>query len=86
MKTCNADATSKSLKGDARKSYMSTCLKGDGAAAASPAPAATASMTKATQQEKMKTCSADAKAKSLKGDARKSYMSDCLKGDSAAAH
>jgi hypothetical protein len=86
MKTCNADATSKSLKGDERKSYMSTCLKGDGAAAASPAPAATASMTKATQQEKMKTCSADAKAKSLKGDARKSYMSDCLKGDSAAAH
>jgi len=38
------------------------------------------------QQEKMKTCSADAKAKSLKGDARKSYMSDCLKGDGAAAH
>jgi hypothetical protein len=34
----------------------------------------------------MKTCSADAKAKSLKGDARKSYMSDCLKSDGAAAH
>lgn len=33
MKTCNADASQKSLKGDARKSYMSTCLKGDGAAA-----------------------------------------------------
>jgi len=89
MKTCNADATSKSLKGDARKSYMSTCLKSDGATAAAPtpaAPAATASTSKATQQEKMKTCSADAKAKSLKGDARKSYMSDCLKGDGAAAH
>lgn len=88
MKTCNADATSKLLKGDARKSYMSTCLKGDGATAAVPAPAATtsASTSKATQQEKMKTCSADAKAKSLKGDARKSYMSDCLKSDGAAAH
>jgi hypothetical protein len=28
MKTCNADATSKGLKGDDRKSYMKTCLKG----------------------------------------------------------
>jgi hypothetical protein len=86
MKTCNADATSKSLKGDARKNYMSTCLKGDAATAAAPASATTASTSKATQQEKMKTCSADAKAKSLKGDARKSYMSECLKGDGAAAH
>ena len=33
MKTCNADATAKGLKGDARKSFMSTCLKGSGAAA-----------------------------------------------------
>lgn len=31
------------------------------------------------QQEKMKTCNADATAKSLKGDERKTYMSDCLK-------
>ena len=27
MKTCNAQASSKSLKGDARKTFMSTCLK-----------------------------------------------------------
>jgi hypothetical protein len=90
MKTCSADAKAKSLKGEDRKSFMSTCLKGDGAtAAATPAPAATAPATataKATQQEKMKTCSADAKSKSLKGDARKSFMSTCLKGDAAAAH
>jgi hypothetical protein len=26
MKTCNADATSKGLKGDDRKAYMKTCL------------------------------------------------------------
>jgi hypothetical protein len=31
------------------------------------------------QREKMKTCNADAKAKGLKGDARKAFMSDCLK-------
>ena len=34
MKSCNADASKKSLKGDERKTFMSTCLKGDGAAAA----------------------------------------------------
>lgn len=64
MKTCNADATTKALKGDERKAFMSTCLK------AKPA---------ATQQEKMKTCNADATTKALKGDERKTFMSDCLK-------
>ena len=32
----------------------------------------------ATQQEKMKTCNADATAKALKGDERKAFMSKCL--------
>lgn len=31
------------------------------------------------QQEKMKTCNADATTKALKGDERKTFMSDCLK-------
>ncbi|WP_122424962.1 PsiF family protein [Pseudomonas viridiflava] len=66
MTTCNADASAKSLKGDERKAFMSTCLK------ATPAPAA-------TQQEKMKTCNATASTQALKGDARKTFMSDCLK-------
>lgn len=66
MTTCNADATAKSLKGDERKAFMSTCLK------TAPAPAA-------TQQEKMKTCNATATTQALKGDARKAFMSDCLK-------
>lgn len=66
MKTCNADASAKTLKGDDRKAFMSTCLK------AAPAPAA-------TQQEKMKTCNADASTQALKGDARKTFMSSCLK-------
>lgn len=34
-----------------------------------------------TQQEKMKKCNADASAKALKGDERKSFMSECLKGE-----
>ncbi|QXH56087.1 PsiF family protein [Pseudomonas maumuensis] len=64
MKTCNADATAKALKGDERKAFMSTCLKKD---------------VPQTQQEKMKTCNADATTKALKGDERKTFMSDCLK-------
>lgn len=34
MKACNVEATSKHLKGEERKSFMSTCLKGDNAAPA----------------------------------------------------
>jgi hypothetical protein len=67
MTTCNADATAKTLKGDERKAFMSTCLK------ATPAAAP------ATQQDKMKTCNATASTQALKGDARKTFMSDCLK-------
>ena len=32
------------------------------------------------QQEKMKTCNAEAKTKALKGDERNKFMSTCLKG------
>ena len=71
MTTCNADATAKSLKGDARKTFMSQCLK------AAPPPEAGKSLT--PQQEKMKTCNADATGKALKGDERKAFMSECLK-------
>jgi hypothetical protein len=35
---------------------------------------------KTAQQEKMKTCNADAKTKALKGAERKQFMSTCLKG------
>jgi hypothetical protein len=68
MSTCNTQATGK--KGDERKTFMSSCLKGD---AGAPAP-------KQTQQQKMTSCNKDASAKSLKGDERKTFMSTCLKG------
>ncbi|HEY6482676.1 MAG TPA: PsiF family protein [Steroidobacteraceae bacterium] len=71
MKDCNAQAKSQSLSGDARKSFMKTCLSGQSAAAEPKLN---------SQQLKMKQCNADAKAKGLSGDARKSYMSSCLKG------
>ena len=65
MKACNTPAGDK--KGDERKAFMSSCLKGEA--------------TPMTQQEKMKKCNADASARSLKGDDRKAFMSECLKAD-----
>jgi len=75
MKTCNADAKTKALKGDERKKFMSECLSNK--AAAAPA----AEEKKLTpQQEKMKSCNAEAKTKALKGEDRNKFMSTCLKG------
>ena len=70
MKTCNAQAKTQSLSGDARKSFMKTCL--------SAAPAAGPKLN--SQQQKMKQCNADAKTKGLAGAERKTFMSSCLKG------
>lgn len=81
MVDCNKQATGK--KGDERKAFMSSCLKGQSTtAAAAPAAAAPAATPAAheTQQEKMKSCNADAKTKALKGADRKAFMSSCLKG------
>jgi hypothetical protein len=36
-------------------------------------------MAAASQKDKVKSCNARAKEKSLKGDARKTFMSGCLK-------
>lgn len=49
-----------------------------------PAQAQTHGTT--TQQERMKSCNAQASEQKLHGDARKSFMSDCLKGDTAATN
>jgi hypothetical protein len=72
MKTCNAQAKDQTLAGDARKSFMKTCLSNQ------PAAAADSKLT--PQQQKMKTCNADAKTKGLAGADRKTFMSTCLKG------
>lgn len=84
MKGCSKEAKDAGMKGDERKAFMKKCLskehepKSAAAAAAPTAPAAPSAAS--TQQDKMKGCSADAKAKGLKGDERKSFMSACLKG------
>jgi len=69
MKTCNAEAKTKALKGAERKAFMKECLS-----AKKPAGMA----AKATQQNKMKSCNADATTKGLKGAERKKFMSECL--------
>jgi hypothetical protein len=71
MKSCNAEAGQKLLKGDERKAFMKTCLS---AAAPQAQPAAN------SQQNRMKVCNADPKAKALKGDERKAFMKACLSG------
>lgn len=48
--------------GDDRKAFMKSCL----------------SAKKMSQQDKMKSCNADPKAKELKGDERKAFMKSCL--------
>jgi len=68
MKDCNKEAGDKNLQGDARKGFMSSCLKGESAG------------KKTAQQDKMKTCNKEAGDRKLKGDDRKKFMSSCLKG------
>lgn len=68
MTLCNQQASSQELKGDARKQFMSKCLRKDHEVSG---------MT--PQQMRMKTCNAQAGEKALKGDERKTFMSGCLK-------
>jgi hypothetical protein len=84
MTTCNADAKAKGLKGDERKAFMKTCLSGAAGASATAGATGSAAAKGSSQQEKMKSCNADAKTKGLKGADRKAFMKDCLSG--AAAH
>jgi hypothetical protein len=69
MKSCNAQASKKELKGDERKTFMSKCLSAKGKD----------DKELTAQQQKMKSCNAQASKKELKGDERKAFMSKCLK-------
>jgi hypothetical protein len=84
MKGCNVEA--KGMKGDERRAFMSKCLKKDytlkavasDAAKPEAKPVASAA-TPVKQQDKMKSCNADAKTKALKGEERRAFMKTCLK-------
>lgn len=89
MAQCNKEAVGKT--GEARKAFMKECLAGKTVAAAESAkpaakaeakankPAAAPARKLTPQQEKMSVCSKDAKAKGLKGEERKKFMSECLR-------
>lgn len=80
MRTCNTDAHTRDLAGDARRTFMSDCLAGRSApAAAAPSPA------QAAQRERMTTCNAEATTQKLAAEARRSFMSDCLAGRAPAS-
>ena len=70
MKSCNDQAGAKKMEGDARKKFMSSCLKGASAKDEKMSP----------QQARMKDCNKQASDKQMKGDDRKKFMSACLKG------
>jgi hypothetical protein len=73
MSACNKQAGDK--KGDERKKFMSTCLKGQPEKAASaPSPKQKA------QQDKMGDCNKQANLKNMKGEERKTFVSKCLSG------
>lgn len=67
MASCSEQAATKSLKGDERKAWMSSCLKKP------------AEKTLTPQQQKMRECNQQATQQALKGDDRKKFMSACLK-------
>ena len=88
MKACNAEAHDKHLTGDERKHFMSDCLKNHGGQHDATPHADKASQPKSNdagshggQAEKMKVCNQEATAKSLHGEDRRHFMSECLKGD-----
>ena len=66
QRMADCSAKNKGKTGEDYKTAQKACLSG-------PAPMAS------TPQERMKTCNADAAAKKLAGDARKTFMSGCLK-------
>ncbi len=68
MSECST--ANKGKTGEAYKAGVSACMKGE-------KPAEGKTLT--PQQQRMKDCNAQAGAKSLSGDARKTFMSTCLK-------
>jgi hypothetical protein len=60
-----------------------TLATGFAQAADSGAPKKEPSPAQKAQREKMKACNQEAKAQSLKGDARKAFMKECLSSGNA---
>src|SRR5262245_22614897 len=74
MSACNKRASDRGLKGDERKTFMSSCLKD------APQTTSKASPKQKAQQDKMGDCNKQANLKNMKGEDRKRFMSSCLSG------
>lgn len=85
MKTCNAQARTDGLKGEERKAFMSTCLKGQHSATQASKAAPAVAKAPSAKQEQRKACNAQAKAEGLKGEERKAFVKDCMKRTPADA-
>ncbi|TAK83601.1 MAG: phosphate starvation-inducible protein [Aquabacterium sp.] len=66
---CSKEAKAKGLKGEDRNKFLSSCAKGETAAADAPK----------SQGHKLGACSKEAKAKGLKGADRNKFLSECAK-------
>jgi hypothetical protein len=66
MKSCNAQASERQLKGDERQQFMSSCLTGK------------EPRELTAQQQKMASCNRTATERELKGNERKAFMKECL--------
>ena len=75
MTACNKEAGEKKLKGDERKKFMNTCLKGS-----QPSQTKAPSAKQKAQQDRMGDCNKQANLKNMKGEDRKKFMSSCLSG------
>ena len=81
MATCSHEAGEKALKGDERRAFLSTCLKGDGAVAATSTEKSASA--DAAAQSRKQSCRAEAKRQHLSGEARKTFIVHCA-GDRPA--
>jgi hypothetical protein len=87
MTECNAQARDRHLSGDERRHFMSDCLKAHPAAHTAAARSDTTPKSRSADGEhsgpgeKMKACNQQAAGKNLHGDARKQFMSQCLKAE-----
>jgi hypothetical protein len=69
LASCDADATAAKITGDARKSYISTCMSRKAGQANTNAA-----------REKLKSCTAQAGEKNLVEAPRKAFIDNCVKG------
>ena len=74
MTNCNAEASAKKLSGDARKSFMSSCLS------SASAQSGTMTKTQSSATSKAQSCASQADAKKLSGAARTSFVNKCAAG------